>query len=85
MKIIITGAAGFVGSSISCCKQTLQINKIINSVAETRGFDIPLYITDNRQALQHWNWQPSFTAEQIMGQIIEYGKKNLPMLRDIRK
>ena len=84
-----------IGGGINCawsllqldrfCKQTLQIDKVINSVAETRGFDIPLYVTDNRQALQHWNWQPSFTAEQIMGQIIEYGSQHLQMLKDMRK
>lgn len=67
------------------CKQTLRINKVINSVAETRGFDIPLYITDNRQALQHWNWCPSFAPEAIMEQIIEYGHNNLDMLRAMRK
>lgn len=67
------------------CKQALQADKVINSVAETRGFDIPLYITDNRQALQHWNWQPSFTPEAIMEQIIVYGRNNLDMLKAIRK
>lgn len=67
------------------CKQELGINKVINSVPETRGFDIPLYITDNRKAMQYWNWKPSFTSEQIMEQIIKYGRENLDMLRAIRK
>jgi CDP-paratose 2-epimerase len=67
------------------CKQVLQSHKLINSVADTRGFDIPLYITDNRQALQYWNWQPSYTPEEIIDQIIAYGKDNLQMLKAIRK
>jgi UDP-glucose 4-epimerase len=63
----------------------LQTDKVINSIAETRGFDIPLYVTDNRHAQQHWNWEPSFTPEAIMEQIIAYGRNNLDMLKAIRK
>ncbi len=67
------------------CKEELGISKVINSVAETRGFDIPLYITDNQKARQYWNWQPSFAPQQIMSQIIKHGRENLDMLRAIRK
>ncbi len=65
------------------CKEQITANKIIGKVAETRGFDIPLYITDYRKALQYWNWQPSINAVELLQQIIEYGHNNLQQLKNL--
>lgn len=67
----------------SFCKESLKTAKIINKVSETRGFDIPLYITDYSKARHYWNWQPSFTAEEILEQIVAYGRDNLDLLKTI--
>ncbi|MFT3932732.1 MAG: NAD-dependent epimerase/dehydratase family protein [Chitinophagaceae bacterium] len=82
-----------IGGGIECamslaeldifCKQYFNTNKPISEISETRGFDIPLYISDYAKAKQYWQWQPSLSSQQILEQIAEYGSENLEQIRSI--
>lgn len=65
------------------CRDHLGISKTINSISETRGFDIPFYITDYSKATEYWNWKPTISKEETLRQIIEYGRNNIQILKSI--
>ncbi len=65
------------------CKEHIIRGKQINKVSENRKFDIPLYISDCRQARLHWDWQPTITAHQLLDQILKYATANIEYLKKI--
>ncbi len=65
------------------CKQNISKDKVINSIAENRSFDIPLYVTDYSLATTHWNWKPTRTSEDILEEILKYAQDNLDHIKRI--
>jgi CDP-paratose 2-epimerase len=48
----------------------------VQAIAENRALDIPMYYTNSALAKQWWNWQPTYTAEQILDEIRDFAKTN---------
>ena len=65
------------------CKKHFTKSEPVQSVATNRAFDIPLYVTDYSLAQQHWGWQPLFTIEEIMEEIVLFTKQNMDFVRAI--
>lgn len=59
------------------CSQHIDNNKQITSISENRKFDIPFYATDYSIAQSYWNWKPTISANEILIQILEYGRNHL--------
>jgi CDP-paratose 2-epimerase len=59
------------------CAQHIDNKKEINLVAENRKYDIPFYATDYSIAQSYWNWTPTISADEILNQILAYGRNNL--------
>jgi CDP-paratose 2-epimerase len=80
-KIINIG--GGVGNTRSLaelnefCSQNIDKNKTINSIPENRKYDIPYYATDFSVAESKWNWTPTISANEILHQILEYGRNHI--------
>ncbi len=58
------------------CKQHFGGDKQINSIADNRSFDIPLYVSDYSLAQEEWGWSPTISAEAILKEIVDYAEKN---------
>jgi CDP-paratose 2-epimerase len=44
--------------------------------AENRPFDIPWFVMDSRKAHQHFQWQPTYTAESVLTSIATHAEEN---------
>lgn len=55
----------------------------IDSVAETREADIPVYLTDNRHVTDVCGWKPEITPDQIVAEITQWLRENEAVLRPI--
>ncbi len=67
----------------SFCKEDIDADKQINKIAENRSFDIPLYITDYSLANKLWQWQPSYTVDKILKEILSYAEDNIEHIKQI--
>lgn len=65
------------------CKQHLSSDKVINSIAENRSFDIPLYVTDYSLAEKEWGWKPEINAEAILNEIVDYARRNIDLIKKL--
>ena len=65
------------------CKTTINAEKQITEIAENRSFDIPLYITDYSLATREWGWRPALSSQDILSEILQYGKENIEHLKRI--
>jgi CDP-paratose 2-epimerase len=65
------------------CKMNIDKNKIINTIAENRSFDIPLYVTDYSLAEKIWNWKPTISGEEILFEILAYANDNIEHIKSI--
>lgn len=67
----------------SLCEE-ITGNKIkINSIAENRTADIPIYVTDNSAITQQCEWQPKITTKEVLIDIFEWMKKNESIIKNI--
>ena len=57
------------------CGQRWPKLDVVNS-PENRPYDLPWVVLDNRQAAQHWDWQPVTTTEQILEEIADFAQHN---------
>lgn len=55
----------------------------IESVAETRNADIPLYITDNTHVTEKTGWCPRISTEEIIEEIVGWLREHESVLRPI--
>jgi len=62
------------------CKYHFGNAKTINSIAENRSFDIPLYISDYSLATNEWGWKPATKGEAILKEIIDYAEQNIDLI-----
>jgi len=82
-------AGGGLESSVSLLELTkiceeITGNKVgVNSVAENRKGDIPLYITDNTKIQGHIGWQPKRNTRKILEDIFNWINKNEKQLNPI--
>lgn len=65
------------------CKSNIRPEKVISSIVENRGFDIPYYASDYSKANEHWGWKPTISAQKILEQIIAYANDNLDLLKKL--
>jgi CDP-paratose 2-epimerase len=59
------------------CIQHIDKTNTINSIPENRKYDIPYYATDYSIAQSIWNWTPSIGSDEILHEILEYGRNHL--------
>jgi len=55
----------------------------VQSTAENRPYDIPYYVTDARRAARAWDWQPTQTADEIVGRLCQWTVDNLEFVRGL--
>lgn len=55
----------------------------IQSIAETRNADIPIYISDNTYVTQKTGWRPTTTPEPIVEEIVDWLREHESVLRPI--
>ncbi|NEP25919.1 NAD-dependent epimerase/dehydratase family protein, partial [Moorena sp. SIO3I6] len=58
------------------CAERLRVKREINSIPETRPFDIPYYVTDNSLVQEIWNWKPEVSATNTLDAIANWAKAN---------
>jgi len=58
------------------CQQALGPGPQVRSVAETRRYDIPYYVTDARLAEASWDWHPEETREQTLEAIARWAREH---------
>jgi CDP-paratose 2-epimerase len=65
------------------CKQQFRSEKKINSIAENRSFDIPLYVSDYSLAEKDWGWKPTISGEEILNEIVNYAQQNIELIKKL--
>ena len=48
----------------------------IESVKQTRPFDVPWLVLDSREAEKFWNWKPQTSLEETLSEIAGHAEKN---------
>jgi len=59
------------------CRDTTTIDHPVTSVAETRRFDVPYYVTDSAVATRSWGWSPQEPAAHTLEAIVRWGRDHL--------
>lgn len=62
------------------CEQALGPGPAVRSVAETRRYDIPYYVTDAALAEKSWDWHPEETREQTLEAIARWAREHRAMI-----
>ena len=69
---------GGVKNAVSLKQLTAKCQKLTNQKIsigkqkKTSVFDIPVYITDNKKIMRHYNWKPSKTIDDILKDVYEW-------------
>lgn len=58
------------------CNKNIENQDLVQSSPEIRPFDIPIYITNYEKAKNRWNFNPSYSMNEILQEIYEYTKEN---------
>ncbi len=58
------------------CREYFGRGSGIKKIPENRQYDIPYFVADIRLAKKMWGWQPSRTAEGIVGILCKWAQKN---------
>jgi CDP-paratose 2-epimerase len=56
------------------CQRALGAGPSVQSVAETRRYDLPYFVTDARLADQLWGWRPEESAEETLESIARWAQ-----------
>lgn len=56
------------------CQRVLGAGPSVQSVAETRRYDLPYFVTDARLAEQVWDWRPEESAEETLESIARWAQ-----------
>jgi CDP-paratose 2-epimerase len=67
----------------SICQEVVGNKVMISEMKETSAVDIPLYISDHRKAAQAFDWQPSYTVQDIIEDILQWLRSNELVLKSI--
>ncbi|MEO5892831.1 MAG: NAD-dependent epimerase/dehydratase family protein [Ferruginibacter sp.] len=85
----IYNVGGGVECSISLMELTAICEKLtgkkinIKPVPENRKADVRIYLTDNKIVTKETGWKPEYTAEKIMGEILEWISEHQEQLKPI--
>jgi CDP-paratose 2-epimerase len=58
------------------CRKAIGTEHPIGSVAETRPFDIPYYVTDSALAEEVWGWRPTEPRDQTLEAMLRWAREN---------
>jgi CDP-paratose 2-epimerase len=58
-------------------------DRSVDSVQDTRGFDVPWLILDSSPAMQAWDWSPQISREAIFEQVGDFAEQHPEWLSEI--
>ena len=79
-KIVNIGGGGANSMSLreldDFCRDFFKISGLPGSVAPSRPYDVPYYVSDTRLAEKHWGWRPSRTRTEVLLDICRWAEAN---------
>ena len=58
------------------CRDFFRTREITGSVAASRPYDVPYYVSDCRLAEKYWGWKPSRRREELLPDICRWARDN---------